>query len=240
MSASPSDSLALLLVRPRFPENIGMCARACANMGVSQIVLVQPERWNMEAANPLATSQATSILQHIQVAASLPEALAPFNWAVATTARLGGWRRNILHPEQAARTIHDVRINGGRAALVLGSEDKGLTNEEISQCDAIAHISTDAGRSLNLAQAAMIMLYECHKLGHRPQASKNEQHIDHEEQQRLEAALQQALLALDCLRGQNPAYDFLQWQHLLRRCRLKRHEYDAFMGLCRQIRNKVK
>lgn len=236
------DNLALILVRTRFPENIGMCARAAANMGCGQIILVSPERWDKSRAEPLATPKGMAVLDGIEVRDDLADALAPFGYAMATTARLGGWRRGILHPEQAALTVRDVRNAGQKTAIVLGSEDRGLSNEEISQCDAIVHIPTAGASSINLAQAALIMLYECHKLEarERVQDSRTPRTISREEETRLEDRLKQALLSLQCLPSQNADYHFLQWQRLLRRSRLRRHEYDAFMGLCRQILNGIK
>lgn len=50
------DGLAVVLVRPKFPENVGAAARACANMGCSRLVVVDPKRWNMKAAQALATA----------------------------------------------------------------------------------------------------------------------------------------------------------------------------------------
>lgn len=38
-------NIQVVLVRPRFPENIGMAARACANMGAGALCLVEPELW---------------------------------------------------------------------------------------------------------------------------------------------------------------------------------------------------
>ena len=49
------DLLQVVLVQTRFPENIGMAARACVNMGSRSIRLVAPERWDREKARPLAT-----------------------------------------------------------------------------------------------------------------------------------------------------------------------------------------
>lgn len=236
-----TDNLALILVRTRFPENIGMCARACANMGCGRIILIQPERWDRQKAEPLATAKGLTVLDNIEVKNTLREALAPYAVSVATTARLGGWRRGILHPEQAAGTLLDAQRSGQKTAIVLGSEDRGLTNEEISQCDAIAHIPATSASSLNLAQAALLMLYEWHKLAAKEKArpAGGVHIISREEELRLEENLQRALLLLDILPGQNADYHFLQWQRLLRRSRLRRHEYDAFMGLCRQILNKI-
>ena len=235
-------SLALILVRTRFPENIGMCARACANMGCGKLILVNPERWDRAKSEPLATAKGLPLLDDVEIVTKLADALSPYSYSVATTARLGGWRRGVLHPEQAARTINAALAMEQSAAIVMGSEDRGLSNEEISQCDAIVHIPTAGASSINLAQAALILLYECHKHWRRHGAeckTPGEKVISREEESRLEQRLLEALIKLDCIPGQNPAYHFLQWQRFLRRARLRRHEYDAFMGLCRQIANKA-
>ena len=47
------------------------------------------------------------------------------------------------------------------------------------------------------------------------------------------------LLTLDVLHGDNPDYFLLPWRRLFGRAQLRRHEYDALMGLCRQVRNKL-
>ena len=49
------QGLEVVLVKTRFPENIGMAARACVNMGCPTFRLVDPDRWDREKARPLAT-----------------------------------------------------------------------------------------------------------------------------------------------------------------------------------------
>ncbi len=45
---------------------------------------------------------------------------------------------------------------------MFGPEDRGLNNEEITHCQRLVTIPTDAAASsLNLAQAVLLMLYEC-------------------------------------------------------------------------------
>ena len=54
----------VVLVEPRFPENIGMAARACANMGIGRLSLVAPELWepeHQEKALPLSTYQGEAL-----------------------------------------------------------------------------------------------------------------------------------------------------------------------------------
>jgi len=61
------DLLQVVLVQTRFPENIGMAARACVNMGSHSIRLVAPERWDREKARPLATPKGQGVLDDVQV-----------------------------------------------------------------------------------------------------------------------------------------------------------------------------
>ena len=59
----------VVLVCPRFPENIGMAARACANMGLGGLCLVAPELWepeHQEKALALATSQGEPLAREAQ------------------------------------------------------------------------------------------------------------------------------------------------------------------------------
>ena len=63
--------------------------------------------------------------------------------------------------------------------------------------------------------------------------------ITGEDEERLMEALKDALLRLDVLHGDNPDYFLMPWRRFFARARLRRSEYAAFMGLCRQIRWKV-
>ena len=47
------------------------------------------------------------------------------------------------------------------------------------------------------------------------------------------------LLRLDYLHGDNPDYFLMPWRRLFSRAGLLRHEYDALMGVCRQVRHKL-
>lgn len=240
--------LRVVLVNTRFPENIGMAVRACANMGCGELSLVTPERWIPEKAAPLATPKGQDLLSRVGTRNSLLEAVGDCQCVIATTARTGGWRRALLSPEQAAEKIAASLSRGEKAALVFGSEDRGLENSDIELCQHIATIPTSGeASSLNLAQAVLLMLYECARRvrqeagAERTQAHAEplESRISTEDAERLMGTLEQALLRLDVLHGSNPAYFLMPWRRLFARAALRRHEYDAFMGLCRQILSRV-
>lgn len=247
--ASLLDGLDVVLVKTRFPENIGMTARACVNMGCSSLRLVDPERWDREKARPLATPKGQDLLDGVTVSPDLSEAVAPTTLVVGTTARVGGWRQSLLSPAQAAAAVAEVLARGERVALVFGPEDRGLNNEEITHCHKLTTIPTDpAASSLNLAQAVLLLLYECanaarncqkKESGRAPGESGGGKLATAAEQERLMESLKDMLLRLDYLHGDNPEYFLMPWRRLFTRAGLRRHEYDALMGLCRQVRHKL-
>lgn len=268
----PLHGLDVVLVQTRFPENIGMAARACVNMGCGHISLVEPERWLRDKASPLATPKGQALLDGITVHESLADAVADSALVIGTTARRGGWRQAMLSPERCAAEVAACLRQGGRVSLVFGPEDRGLDNAAITHCHRLVCIPTDpAASSLNLAQAVLIVLYACaaamreadRREADRPEAGAaagGEPHgprnvpqpeavetasgkadapgplASAADQERLMAALRDMLLRIDYLHGDNPDYFLMPWRRLFGRARLRRHEYDALMGMCRQVR----
>lgn len=238
------QKITVVLVRPRFPENIGMVARACANMGIAKLILVSPERWDYDKASPLATGKGLEVLDAVTVVETLPEALAGCSHAFGTTARTGGWRLGVMPPRKAAGTIADILREDGTVALVMGPEDRGLENAEVALCSHLVTIPTaPAASSLNLAQATLILLYECFtaSLAHAyhpeqtPKGCKNSRLATLEEQELLFASLQNSLLAIDFLPNNNPDWFMQPLRRFFRRAALRRHEFDLFMGICRRV-----
>lgn len=157
--------LKVVLVATRFPENIGMAARACANMGCTELCLVAPERLDPEQSARLATAQGQPILDAMQIHPDLETALATSNLVIATTARTsktGNWRQGMSTPQAAASEVARALAGGEKVSLVFGPEDKGLDNKAICRCQQLVRIPTDPdSSSLNLAQAVLLLLYEC-------------------------------------------------------------------------------
>lgn len=244
------DLLEVILVQTRFPENIGMAARACVNMGSRSIRLVEPERWDREKARPLATPKGQGVLDTVQVMPDVASAVADCSLVIGTTARTGGWRRSLLSPEQAATEVAQSLERGEKVALVFGPEDRGLDNDAIQHCQRLVSIPTNPeASSLNLAQAVLLLLYECAKAvrarqheqagDKAPAGGGGGRTISAADYERLLENLKDMLLRLDCLHGDNPDYFLMPWRRLLARAQVRRHEYDALMGLCRQVRNKL-
>ncbi|WP_428566305.1 MAG: RNA methyltransferase [Solidesulfovibrio sp. DCME] len=235
------NALTIVLFRPKFSENVGAAARACANMGVSRLVLVDPPAFDIDRARPMATSKGGLLLDALTIVPTLKQAVAEARLVLGTTARLGGWRTAILSPEQAAVTARDSLADGGGVAVVFGPEDAGLTNQETQLCAHLVNIPT-AGEatSLNLAQAVLIICYEIFKAtqgaaGPAPAGPRPSRAVGHAEREALFTALRRMLLTIDCIKPDNPDYWMLPVRRLIERVGLKRKEFNLLMGICRQV-----
>jgi tRNA/rRNA methyltransferase len=153
------DSISIVLVRPRYHENVGAVARAMKNMGLNRLILVggcSPLHMN---AYRLA-SGAEDILERAEEFPTLREAIAEMGCVVGMTSRNGKERNLLLTPN--AMVKHLIPLSAKNAiGLVFGSEREGLTNEELSLCHLYVGIpSSPSFPSLNLAQAVMVICYE--------------------------------------------------------------------------------
>ena len=132
------DRIRVVLVNTSHPGNIGGAARAMKNMGLSQLVLVQPESFPHGDAVARA-SGATDILDAARVVDTRkgPERLQrgarhqrprPADSLAAAGSR-----------ECATTCLEHLEANG-EVALVFGREYAGLTNEELQRCQFHVHI----------------------------------------------------------------------------------------------------
>jgi tRNA/rRNA methyltransferase len=153
------DSISIILVRPRFPENVGSVARAIKNMGLNHLISV-------DGCSPLhinaykLASGAEDILERAEEFPTLKEAISQMGCVVGTTSRVGKERSPLLTPEELAKKLILLSAKN-RVGLVFGSEKEGLTNEDLSLCHIYVRIpSSESFPSLNLAQAVMVICYE--------------------------------------------------------------------------------
>jgi tRNA/rRNA methyltransferase len=158
-----SPGPAIVLVRPQLGENIGKAARAMLNFGLTDLRLVRPrDGWPNPAAGP-AASGADSVLEQARVFESVPEAVADCAHIYAATVRKRGLVLPIATPEQAAR---DIRSHPDPSAILFGAERSGLETDEVAVAGTIVTVPVNpAFRSLNLAQAVVLLAYEWAKLG---------------------------------------------------------------------------
>lgn len=156
-----SLSPAIVLVRPQLGENIGKAARAMLNFGLTDLRLVNPrDGWPNPAAGP-AASGADVVLENARVFDSVAEAVGDCAHVYATTVRKRGLVVPVVTPEEAAREIHGLPE---RSAILFGAERSGLETEEVAIAQKILTVPINPEfRSLNLAQAVILVAYEWSK-----------------------------------------------------------------------------
>ncbi|QJD59174.1 tRNA (cytosine(32)/uridine(32)-2'-O)-methyltransferase TrmJ [Pseudomonas sp. gcc21] len=156
------DRVRVVLVNTSHPGNIGGAARAMKNMGLTRLVLVNPERYPDPNAQARA-SGADDVLADARIVATLEEAIADCTLVMGTSARDRRIPWPVVDPREAATKVLDQLDDqdGAEIALVFGREDSGLTSEELQRCQFHVHIpSNPEFSSLNLGAAVQVLVYE--------------------------------------------------------------------------------
>jgi tRNA/rRNA methyltransferase len=153
------ENLVVVLVRTRNPLNLGAVARAASNFGAGELRAVRPygKAWR-EARSAVG---AGAVMAGAKEFATLVEAVADCLLVVGTTSVGNREMKHPLHDlAEAAPLLHE-RMRLGRVAVLFGPEKWGLSNEELSHCHWLLRIPTrEEHRSMNLGQAAAVVLYE--------------------------------------------------------------------------------
>ncbi len=148
----------IVLVNTSHPGNIGATARAMANMGLSNLALVQPMEYPSIKASARAAG-ADEILDGAELFPTLDKAVADCAYVYGTTARLRSIAWPQFSPQELGEQIKQNNL-GENIAIVFGRERSGLTNEELDLCQALVHIPVDEMHtSLNLASAVMVLAF---------------------------------------------------------------------------------
>ncbi len=233
---SQLNNIALVLVRPKYAENVGAAARIAFNMGIHRLILVRDELPEREAMAKMATHKAAHLLDSMELHASLPEALEPFSIIAATTARNGRKRILEMSPRKLVETILP-ELENNQVAIMFGPENTGLTNDEIKYCQYISAIPTADFSSLNLAQAVAIHCYELYyQLIYEPSALPPKPSIASSfELEGMYGHVEEALLRVDFLEEKSHNYWMTNIRQFFGRMRLTSREAKIIRGICRQF-----
>jgi TrmH family RNA methyltransferase len=223
----------IVLVGTTHPGNIGAVARAMKNMGLSELVLVEPLYFPHADATARA-SGAEDVLDRARVVETLAEALADCNYVAGASARSRtiGWP-TLLPRECAGRLVAEGE--SGRAAAVFGPEKSGLTNEDLDRCHALLTIPSVPGfSSLNLGMAVQVLCYELRMaaLGDGPAATNRETPLaTGEDLERFYCHLEQVLRASGFLDPENPRQLMRRLRRLFARAEPDRNEINILRGI---------
>lgn len=161
-------TLRFVLVRPRNPLNIGAAARAMANFGFSDLVVVKPFApvWRETTSAP----GAEELVRNARAVSSIDQAIGDCHLVVGTTALRD---RRSERPVVALPHLGDhlkketpspfLAPTGTpfRTALLFGPEKTGLSGPYLDRCHFWLTIPTDpACPSMNLGQSVALCAYE--------------------------------------------------------------------------------
>jgi tRNA/rRNA methyltransferase len=227
-----AENLTVILHQTRSPENLGAVARVMANFGFSRLILSDPATYAFRGAERLAV-KGDSVLEGMAVARELPEALKDCVYAVGTTSRTQIEGRTALTPEEAVARLA-AQSRRGRVALVLGSEQRGLSNEELAFCTDLLVIPTsEVQPSMNLAQAAAVLLYLCSREGRRPaEVAPVEPESEGARMGTVHALgerMKQVMLEAQFLNPQAPEHILRELERSLLRARLTQREAELWL-----------
>lgn len=228
------ENIAIVLVEPQIPENIGSVARAMKNMGVNRLIVVKPKTIDMPRALKMATGSSVGIVTNMEIHGELLSAIAPFHYVVGTTARVGSHRPALTTPRRLARDLVPLSFNN-KVALLFGPENCGLSNEHLRHCHSIATIPTAEFSSLNLAQAVMVMCYELFMASLESSPRALPRLADSFELEGMYDHLKDVLTKIGFINPQNPEHWMLNIRRFLSRFPLRAREVRVVRGICRQI-----
>jgi tRNA/rRNA methyltransferase len=243
------DRVVVVLVRARNPNNIGAVARAMHDFGFRHLRVVN------EYAVPFETAQsavdASEVLAGAAAFGSVAEAVADCTLVIGTTA-VG--ERALQHPlyglpEAGGMMGEEFAREGGRVALLFGSEKTGLSNDELSHCHWLLTIPMAQHEevrhpSMNLGQAVAVCLYELVR-----GASDSDGLVKGDgvlarasagEMERLTALLGEVLEETEYTKRHPANCDEGQIRRLLLRMGVAASDVPVWMGILRQVLWKVR
>jgi tRNA/rRNA methyltransferase len=233
LTAAERDRVCVVLVRSRNPLNIGAAARAMVNFGLGRLRLVRPFEPSFREAR--SGVGAAAVLAEAEEFSGVAEAVADCALVVGTT---DGTQRQGAEPlerlETGAERMRAQLRAGARVGILFGSEKVGLSNEELSHCQALVRIPTETGQpSMNLGQAVAVTLYELIRDGTAETESDGRAGpATAADRERLVGLLAEALAASGA--------DAARMRRLVQHLELTAEDAHAWLGLFRQILWKLK
>jgi tRNA/rRNA methyltransferase len=227
-------NITIVLKQPRYPENIGATARTICNMGIAQLVVIDPRNCDLTKVLKMATHVAFDVVENMEIFPDIKEALAPYQYVVGATARLGRQRQAVHSPSGLAEKLVPISHNN-RIAILFGPEDRGLSNTDIRFCHTLVNIPTAQFSSLNLAQAVMVICYELFLANQTEKSEHTPRLASHHELEGMYDQLKDVLVRVGYINAENPDYWMGKLRHFFNRIQLKAREVNIIRGICRQV-----
>ena len=226
----------IVLVRPRNPLNIGAAARAMANFGFRDLVLVEPYEPVWQEARSAVGARA--LLASARAVSTLAEALADCSLVVGTTS---GSRRKLASDLLPLPALPARAAAAAKAALLFGPEKTGLTNEHLSFCHLLVQIPTAAASpSMNLAQAVAVCCYELSRAPASARARRARKRASVGQVEQFRGELEEVLRSVGFYPSTARLSDTQKLRRLVLRLNLGERDLTTLRGIVAQLRWKLR
>jgi len=228
------SNIRIVMVRPRGSGNIGSVARAMKNFGARELAIVGTARTQSFWAKAMAV-HGRDVLSEATFYDTIRAAIADCTLVIGTTCREGLYRAHSQSPRDVAPAVA-AAAKQGKVALILGPEDHGLSNKDLEHCQLLVDIpSHPEYRSLNVAQAAVVCLYEFYVAALEPRGEDAFQRAKGEDIERLFDIMKPTLLKIGFLDSENPDHMLLAFRRIFGRTGLEEKDVRILTGMFRQI-----
>ncbi|BCK63734.1 tRNA (cytidine/uridine-2'-O-)-methyltransferase TrmJ [Aeromonas caviae] len=232
------DQIRIVLVNTSHTGNMGSAARAMKTMGLSQMVLVDPQAQPDDNAYALAAG-ASDLLANARIVSTLDEAIADCGLVIGTSARSRTLSWPMLDPREAGEKLVTEGMQHP-VALVFGRERTGLTNDELQKCHYhVAIAANPEYSSLNLAMAVQTLCYEVRMYWlQQEQVGETDMAVDYPSAEQLEGFyqhLEQTLLKTGFIADDHPGQVMSKLRRLFNRARPEAVELNILRGILTSV-----
>lgn len=237
---NPQD-ITFILVRPRYPGNIGSAARILKNMNFDKLVVVRPTVLPTHPESIRLAVGAIGLLKEAQVFDTLEEATKGFQFLVGTSRRVGKNRQDFVNLPDIVPKLP----SGQKIGILFGAEERGLTNQELALCHLVTTIpSNPKFGSLNLAQSVAVVSYQLRlfflslsqeEIDDLPHKKRGVTYASVEQVEGMYTHLEKALGDIGFLIEKNTFHMMRTLRGLFGRTGLTEREVRILRGICRQM-----
>ncbi len=230
-----TENITIVLSKPKYSGNVGSIARCAKNMCIDKIAVVNSQALVEDEMLQMATHCAADLVSGLKHYHEIQEALSGYQYIVGTTSRLGSARGPVVSPREIADEIVDISQNN-KVALLFGSEDKGLSNDELRYCHRVVSIPTsNSFKSINLSHAVMIVCYEIFTARISSLSAFTPKMATSSEIEGMYSHLKSVLTKIGFLNPENPEYWMMHIRRFMARTKLYAKDVKIIRGICRQI-----
>ena len=231
-------NLAVVLHQTQDLVNVASVVRAMKNFGLRELRLVAPaEEIDRRRVTGIAHGS-DDIVKRVRLYDELDGALEDRTYVAGMTARQRAAKWNVQRPREAAVDLLNA-AHEGKAALLLGREDRGLTNEELDRCHRIITIPTNPNyAALNLAQAFTVMAYElfvARDSSPFKQPRRTAEPATHEDLEELFKSARDALEAIEFFKTRQTASIMRTVRGVVHRTPMDKRETKLLRAMCYEV-----